>query len=82
MRKEQVKAGGRDFEVQELTIGQALPIIPRMSGEGSAQAQIELLDASVTESGNAVLVAELPFSMFTPLLEAAMRVNGFASGED
>lgn len=79
MRSEKVTVEGRDFEVNELTIGQALPILPRMQGETAAQAQIDLLNACVKESGAEVIVSELPFSMFTPLLSAAMNVNGFSS---
>lgn len=82
MNNNTIEVNGRKFEIKEMSIGEALPIIGKLSGDGAAEAQIDMLNACVTESGNAIVAAELPFSYFTPLIGEAMKVNGFGGDGD
>jgi len=80
--EETVTVSGDTFTVRELTIGQMLPILPRLTGDDVYSAQLDLLKLSVARDGALLgdAVADLPVSCLMPLITKTLELNGMSEG--
>ena len=83
LKCEVVEVSGQKYEVKELTIGQLIGILPRLTGDDSANAQLDMLKMSVHKDGEPMgdAVSDLGVSHYMPLLNASMTVNGLGNEE-
>lgn len=83
LKSETVVVDDQTFEVKELTIGQLVDILPRLTGDDPTGAQVDMLKMSVYQNGVALgeEVCNLGVSTYMPLLNAAMKVNGLGNDE-
>jgi hypothetical protein len=78
LNKKEVSVNGEKFTVQEITIGEILPIMPRLQGDEAQQAQLEMMQLTIFRNG-AVMgesVSGLGLSTYLTLAEEVMKVNG------
>lgn len=84
LKQEDVTVGDTTYQVKELTIGQLVEILPKLSGGESNKAQLELLRMCVCKDG--VLLGDqvdgIGSSAFMAFVSAAMKVNGMAEGNE
>jgi len=75
-----------EYEVREITIGQVLPILPRLQDEEQAQeAQMDIMKLCIVQDGKALgdKVPDLGLGTYLKLAEQVMRINGLSEvGKD
>ena len=81
LKNKEVTIEGIKYEVRELSIGQFIDILPRLTGDESQQAQLDMLKLCVFvgEAQLGEAVASLGVSAYMPLINAAMDVNGLGN---
>ena len=81
-----VTVKGVKFEVREITIGEVMPILPRLSDTEQAQdAQMEIMQLCIKKDGKSMgeKVADLGISTYLDLAEEVMAINGLSTvGKD
>ena len=82
LKSSELTISGEVYTVKELTIGQLVPLIPRLTGDDASTAQLEMLKLAVYKDdqplGEGVL--ELGVSCFATLMAKVMELN--ALGDD
>lgn len=85
LNEKKVKIGNVDYVVRELTIGQMMPLMEKLSGDESSKAQLEMVSLAVCVNGEALgdSVDALGFKAYIELSKHVMEVNGMGdSGND
>ncbi len=85
MATKEVNLNGVDYTVRELTIGEVLPIMPRLGNGDDMEPQLELIEICVLADGQAldsVGARALPFSVFLKLISEVMEVNGMGAEDE
>ena len=79
LKEKKVTVNGVDYTVRELTIGQMMPLMERLSGDDSQKAQLELVSLSVHAASGEALgddVSGLGLSSYMELSKHVLDVNG------
>lgn len=78
-----VEVGGEKYTVREISIGEVLPILPRLEGPEQTEAQLDLMKICIMQDGAALgdAVRELGLSTYLSLAEFVMEVNGLRATE-
>ena len=82
--EKEVEINGQNFTIRELSIGEMMPILPRLEKHEEAQeAQIEMMQKCVLQDGQLLgdRVSELGISTYLKLAEALMEMLGMGKGE-
>lgn len=84
MRKEKkVKVNGAEYVVREISIGEMMPLLPRLSGDEANEAQLDIVKKCVYVNGHPIgdAASELGLSEYLELAGTVMAVNGLAEGK-
>ena len=76
-----VKVNDDEFEVREITIGQVLPILPRLQDPAQAQdAQMDIMMMCIHADGKPLAeeVSNLGLGTYLKLAEEVMKINGLS----
>jgi len=78
-----VKIKDDEFTVNEITMKDMMPIMPRLTGSPEEQqtAQVDMMNLSITLEGEPVDVLQLGVRAYIKLSRAVMAVNGLSDIE-
>lgn len=85
MRKEkQVSVDGDEFTIREISIGEMMPIMSRLGGDDSEQAQLDMMKLCVIVNGQPIgdAISELGIRTYLELMSDVLEVNGMTEGKD
>jgi len=85
VRKEkQVSVDGDEFTIREISIGEMMPIMSRLGGDDSEQAQLDMMKLCVIVNGQPIgdAISELGIRTYLELMSDVLEVNGMTEGKD
>jgi len=86
LKRKALTINDTEYEVREITIGQVLPILPRLEDPEQAQdAQMDIMKMCIVQDGEAIgdAVVDLGLSSYLKLAEEVMVINGLSEvGKD